>query len=111
MVKKKPEYCIIVITCPSQKEALKIKDLLLKNRLVACVNIIKGVDSFFWWQGKVDFVSEVILSAKTTYATFKEIAACVTRAHSYDVPEIIAIPIMDGNKPYLNWIDDSLKSP
>ena len=102
---------MVVITCPSQKEAGKVKDLLLHNHLVACVNIIKEVDSFFWWQGKIDSASEVMLLAKTTRAKFKKIIACVTEVHPYDTPEIIAIPIIDGNKPYLDWIDDSLKLP
>ncbi|MBU2495722.1 MAG: divalent-cation tolerance protein CutA [Candidatus Omnitrophota bacterium] len=107
----KPKYRMVVITCPSQKKATQIKDLLLHNRLVACVSIIKGVDSFFWWQGKIDSASEVMLLAKTTRAKFKKIIACVTEVHPYDVPEIIAVPIIDGNRPYLGWIDDSLKSP
>ena len=102
---------MVLITSPSLKDALKIKDLLLKSRLVACANIIEGVNSFFWWKGKVDSASEVMLSAKTTRAKFKKIIACVIKTHPYDVPEIIAIPIIDGNKPYLDWIDDSLKSP
>ncbi|MCX5642037.1 MAG: divalent-cation tolerance protein CutA [Candidatus Omnitrophica bacterium] len=108
--KQESMHCIVIITCPSQKDAGRIKDLLLENRLVACVNIIKGVRSFFWWKGTIDSASEVMLLAKTTRAKFKKIAACVTKVHPYDVPEIITIPIMDGNKPYLNWIDDSLKS-
>jgi periplasmic divalent cation tolerance protein len=107
----KSKYCMVVITCPFQKDALKIKDLLLKSRLVACVNIIKGVNSFFWWQGKIDFASEVMLLAKTTRVKFKKIIACVTKVHPYETPEIIAIPIIDGNRSYLDWIDDSLKSP
>ena len=111
MVEKKSKYCVVVITCPSQKDALKIKDLLLKSRLAACANILEGVNSFFWWQGKIDFASEVMLLAKTTRAKFKKIIACVTKVHPYDTPEIIAIPILDGNKPYLDWIDNSLKSP
>ena len=108
--KQKPDYCIAIITCPSKKEAVKIKGLLLDNRLVACVNIIEGVNSFFWWQGKTETASEIMLLAKTTRAKFKKIIACVTKVHPYDVPEIIAIPIIDGNKPYFDWIDDSLKS-
>jgi len=107
--KRESVHCIVIITCPLQKEAATIKDLLLRNHLVACVNIIKGVDSFFWWQGKINFASEVILLAKTTRAKFKEIVRCVTKVHTYDTPEIIAIPIIKGNKPYLKWIDDSLK--
>ena len=109
--RRKPGYCIAIITCPSQKEAVRVKGLLLGNRLVACVNIIKGVDSFFRWQGKTEAASEVMLLAKTTRAKFKKIIACVTEVHPYDTPEIIAVPIIDGNKPYLDWIDDSLKLP
>lgn len=109
--KQKPDYCIAIITCPSQKEAVKVKGLLLDNHLAACVNIIKGVDSFFRWQGKTEAASEIMLLAKTTRAKFKKIIACVTEVHSYDTPEIIAVPIIDGNKSYLDWIDDSLKSP
>ena len=102
---------MVIIACPSPNEAAKIKNILLDNHLVACVNIIKEVDSFFWWHGKIDSASEVMLLAKTTTAKFKKIITCVTAVHSYDVPEIIAVPIIDGNKPYLDWIDDSLKSP
>jgi periplasmic divalent cation tolerance protein len=110
VVKEKTKYCMVVITCPSRKDAGKIKDLLLKSRLAACANILEGVNSFFWWQGKIDSASEVTLLAKTTRAKFKKIIACVTEVHPYDTPEIIAIPIIDGNKPYLDWIDDSLKA-
>jgi periplasmic divalent cation tolerance protein len=109
--KQKSDYCVTIITCPSPKEAAKVKSLLLDNHLVACVNIIKGVSSFFWWQGKVDSASEVMLLAKTTRAKFKEVVRRVTEVHPYDVPEIIAVPIIGGNKPYLDWIDDNLKSP
>jgi len=108
--KRESKYCVVVITCPSQKEAVKVKNILLDHRLVACVNIIKGVDSFFRWQGKIEFASEVMLLAKTTRRKFKKIITRVTEVHPYDVPEIIAIPIIDGNKPYLDWIDESLKS-
>ena len=109
--KQKPGYCIAIITCPAQEDALKIKDLLLKSRLAACANIFEGVNSFFWWQGKIDSASEFMLLAKTTRAKFKKIITRVTEIHPYDIPEIIAVPIIDGNKPYLDWIDDSLKLP
>ena len=102
---------MVMITCPSKKDALKIKGLLMKSHLVACVNILEGVNSFFWWQGKKEAASEIMLLAKTTRAKFKKIIACVTEVHPYNTPEIIAIPIIDGNKPYLGWIDDSLKFP
>ena len=106
----RPGYCAVVITCPSQKEAVKVKDLLLNEHLAACVNIIGGLQSFYWWQGRIESALEVILLAKTTRAKFKEIVARVTEIHPYDVPEIIALLISTGNQPYLKWIDESLKS-
>ena len=109
--KEKAGYCIAIITCPSQKEAERVKGILLVSRLAACVNIIQGVDSFFRWQGRIDSASEVMLLAKTTRAKFKEVIARVAEVHPYDVPEIIAVPVLDGNKPYLDWIDDSLEPP
>jgi periplasmic divalent cation tolerance protein len=106
-----PRYCVVVITCPSQKEAVKVKDLLLHNRLAACVNIIGGIRSSYWWRGKIESASEIILLAKTTRAKFKEIVTRVTEIHPYDIPEIITLPISAGNQPYLKWIDKSLEGP
>ena len=102
------EFIIIFITCSSKEEAKKIKDILLQNKKVACVNIIPKIDSFFWWQGKVDSANEVLLIAKTTNKMSEDIIALVKKHHSYDVPEIIALPIVNGNKEYLDWIKNSI---
>lgn len=96
---------VVMITCSSKREAVKIKEVLLKKRKVACVNIISGVDSFFWWKGKIDSSLEVLLLAKTKKKMLKEIITLVKKIHSYEVPEIIALPVIGGNKNYLKWIE------
>jgi len=102
-------HIIILITTKDKKEAEKISRLLIKNRLAACVNIINGVKSLFWWQGKADQAKEALLIVKSRKEKFVKIAKLVKANHSYDVPEIIAIPIVSGFKPYLNWINDSIR--
>ncbi|MDP3804830.1 MAG: divalent-cation tolerance protein CutA [Candidatus Omnitrophota bacterium] len=103
----KDKFVIIFVTCVSKEDAGKIIDSLLKKRLAACGNIVGGVESKFWWNGKIDSATEVLVMLKAKAANFKAIEKEVKRIHSYDVPEIIAIPIVDGSKEYLKWIGES----
>lgn len=102
-------YIIILVTASGKKEAKYIAQQLIKNKLAACVNIIDKVNSSFRWQGKIDQASEVLLIIKSKKEKLAKIIKTVKAAHSYDVPEIIALPIIGGHKPYLDWINDSLK--
>ncbi|MCX5704581.1 MAG: divalent-cation tolerance protein CutA [Candidatus Omnitrophica bacterium] len=102
-------HIVILITASKKKEAKKIAAKLLKEKLVACVNIVDKVESFFWWQGKIDNASESLMVIKSTKAKFRKIVKTVLSVHSYTVPEIIALPIIAGHKPYLDWIDESLR--
>jgi periplasmic divalent cation tolerance protein len=102
-------YIIILITASNKKEARKIVQALLNKRLVACVNIVDGIDSFFWWQGKIDHAKETLLIVKSKKEKLPKIIRLVKSLHSYEVPEIIAMPIIGGNRPYLKWIDESLR--
>lgn len=77
---------------------------ILKKRLAACANIVSGVDSRFWWKGRLDRAKEALIMFKTVAKNFKKIEKEIKRLHSYEVPEIIAVPIMAGSKSYLNWI-------
>ena len=101
-------YIVIFIACANNKEAAVIANVLLQKKLVACVNIIEKINSFFWWQGKIDSAKEVLLIAKSKKTNFKKIARLVKAKHSYDIPEIIALPVIAGHKLYLEWIDGSL---
>jgi periplasmic divalent cation tolerance protein len=102
-------YIVIFITASNKKEAKKIAEKLIKNKLAACVNIVNKIESLFWWQAKVDKASEVLLIVKSRKDKLAKIIAAVKSAHSYDVPEIIALPIIGGYKPYLKWINESLR--
>ncbi|MCM8800900.1 MAG: divalent-cation tolerance protein CutA [Candidatus Omnitrophica bacterium] len=102
-------YLVIFITASCRKEAEKIAQVLLKYRLAACINIIKNINSFFWWQGKVDKAEESLLIIKTKKALFSQLISKVKAIHSYKVPEIIAIPIVKGERNYLDWLDESVR--
>ena len=102
-------HAIIFITAPEKNEAELIAQALLQEKLAACVNLIENIHSFFWWQGKIDNAKEVLLVVKTKKSLVSKLIKKVQVIHSYEVPEIIALPIISGNKKYLNWIDDSTR--
>ena len=102
-------YVAIFITVSTRAEADKIAEVLLNERRVACTNIIPGVSSLFWWQEKLDSAQENLLIAKTKVSQLDEVVRLVKENHSYDVPEIIAVPIIGGNQDYLEWIDNEVK--
>ena len=97
--------CItILITAGSYEEARKIAEILVGQRTVACVNIVPKVKSLFRWRDRVEEAEESLLIAKTRAELFPEIMNLVKQTHSYEVPEIIALPITQGNPDYLSWI-------
>ena len=100
---------VIYVTCASLKEAKKISGKLLKLKLVACANIVKGVQSAYWWKGKIERSNEVMLIMKSRKQLFKKIVSEVKKLHSYSVPEIIALPIIAGNPDYLKWIKENVR--
>lgn len=101
---------IIVLTnTGSQEEARKIAQALLNRKLAACVNIIPGVESTYWWKGKIETAPEWTLLIKTVRGNFDAICTAIRELHSYDLPECIAIRIDDGSEQYLNWITESVE--
>ena len=96
---------VVFITTSSRDEADKISGLLLNKRKTACVNIVPRVESYFWWQGKLNSAEESLLIVKTKASALSEIIDLVKGAHSYSVPEITALPIIGGSEDYLNWVD------
>jgi periplasmic divalent cation tolerance protein len=99
------KYIVVFITCSSKEEADKIANAVIAKSFAACVNIIDNVRSIFHWQEKVEDADEVLLIAKTKAKLLDEIIPLVKQLHSYDLPEIIALPILGGSEDYLNWID------
>jgi periplasmic divalent cation tolerance protein len=102
-------YIVIIVTTANKSEAEKIAHSLLDERLVACANIIGPANSLFWWHGKIENAEEYMLLMKTRSEMFEKLAEKVKALHSYEVPEIIAIPIVKGFKPYLEWLNNSLR--
>jgi periplasmic divalent cation tolerance protein len=102
---------IVLVTCGSRKKARRIARSVVEARLAACVNVLQApVESIYRWKGKVETAREFLLVIKTTRKRFAALEAEVRRLHSYDVPEIIALPIEQGSKAYLAWIDDSVRA-
>ncbi len=104
-------YIVILVTASNKKEARKIAGRLIKNKLAACVNITERIESLFFWEGKIQRTRESLLIIKSTRAKFPRIVKLIKSLHSYKVPEIIALPVIAGDKPYLGWIDASIRQP
>ena len=102
-------HIVVLVTASSKKEGQKLASCLLQEKLAACVNVIDGVNSLFRWQGKIDKAKEALLIIKTRKTLFNKLLKKVKSLHSYEVPEIVALPIIAGNKKYLDWIDDSTR--
>ncbi len=96
---------VVFVTASGEEESGKIADALLKQRKAACVSIVPGVASRFWWEGKLDSARESLLIVKTRAALVPEVVEIVRHLHSYSVPEVVALPIVAGNREYLDWVD------
>ena len=109
MKKNRGNY-VVLVTCASRVEARKIARLVVAAKLAACANLVSApVESIYRWKGRVESANEFLLVIKTTHARFPALREAILRAHSYDVPEIIALPVAAGSKNYLAWIADSVK--
>jgi periplasmic divalent cation tolerance protein len=102
-------YIVVFVTASSSKEAQTIADKLVRARLIACANIVDNIKSIFRWEGKPDSAKEVLLIMKSKKSCLPKIIKMVKSLHSYDVPEIIALPIISGDKKYLRWLDESVR--
>jgi len=101
-------FIVVYCTIPKQ-DAKVLAHQLIQNRLAACVNIVDEVNSLFFWEGSVQDEKESLLIIKTKQSVFEKLEKFITKNHPYDVPEIIAMPIVNANLEYLNWLDDTVK--
>jgi periplasmic divalent cation tolerance protein len=99
-----PACLLVYITAPDAAAAKRIGRSVVEERLAACANVIDGMSSIYWWQGKVEEASEAVLILKTTVARAEELIARVKTLHSYECPAIVALPIARGSAEYLDWI-------
>lgn len=103
------KHLVVFVTAATPEEAERIGRTLVDEKLAACVNVIRDIRSFFWWQGKVSDERESLLLIKTRGAVFPALRDRVKALHSYTVPEIIALPLWDGSADYLAWVDESTR--
>lgn len=99
----------VFLTAPNGEEATRLADLLVGAQLAACVQILPEMESVYRWQGKIERQSEILLIVKTTAGKFADLEREVRALHSYETPEIVAVPIVAGSNPYLEWLTASVK--
>lgn len=99
---------LVLCTCENQEQAQRIARTLVEERLAACANILPGVVSTFRWQGEVSEANEIQLFVKTAMERYQALERRIAELHSYDTPEIIAIPITAGSEKYLRWLREQL---
>jgi uncharacterized protein involved in tolerance to divalent cations len=107
MVASEERYVVVMVTVPSKELGDRISWQLVRDNLAACVNRMK-VNSTYFWSGDVHIEDEELLLIKTTLAGFERLKEKVVEMHTYDVPEIIAVPIVAGHAPYLKWIGETV---
>lgn len=100
---------LVYITAGDKDEARRIGRELLESRLAACVNIVDGMNSMYWWQGELQDETEAVLIAKTKESLVPELIEKVKSVHSYDCPCVVSVPILDGNADFLKWIEAETK--
>ena len=98
------DYSVVFMTASSHEEAENIAENLVSHKLAACVNILPNMKSFYWWDDKVCKDDELLLVAKIKTSLFNDLEKAVKKLHSYDVPEIILLPIENGSNAYLQWM-------
>jgi periplasmic divalent cation tolerance protein len=99
---------VVLSTCASPQEAERLARSLVEQRLAACVNVLPGVASHYWWQGRIETAEECLLLIKSSRESFDQLRSAIEQVHSYEIPEVIALPVVDGAANYLNWIDLNL---
>lgn len=104
------ELIQIITTVDNQEKALKIAENLVQRKLAGCVQVSGPITSTYWWEGKVETSKEWYCIIKTLSNLYKEVEAAILSIHPYEVPEILALPIIGGNPAYLNWLYDSINT-
>lgn len=103
------KHITLLCTCPDEESAELISRSLLEKRFCACINQIKNCHSVYRWQGTITHDEEILLIIKTTQARYDDIEAAIIKQHPYDIPEIIALPVIAGSKDYLSWLENAVE--
>jgi periplasmic divalent cation tolerance protein len=100
---------VVFSTCGSQEEAETLARRLLEARVAACVNVITQIRSYYWWKGKIEEAGEYLLVIKTSRDVFERVRTVLEGAHSYELPEVLALAVIEGSPNYLAWLDGELR--
>ncbi len=100
---------VVLSTCASEEEADRIARLLVERRLAACVNVLPNMRSVYRWNGGIESANECLLVIKSARGLFEQLRAALESAHSYELPEALALTVIDGSPAYLKWLDASLQ--
>jgi periplasmic divalent cation tolerance protein len=103
------DFQIVLSTCADREEAERIAHRLVEQQLAACVNILPGVQSIYRWQGNVESAAEVLMVIKTSAGLVPEVQSTIANLHSYEVPELLVLPVAGGSEAYLGWLKASLR--
>jgi len=103
------QYIQVFVSCASREEAKSLVDALLNDQIIACAQILPGIESFYRWQGQTERAEECLLLLKSQSDKFPAIERTIKALHSYDVPEILAMPVTAGSTAYLKWINEQIK--
>ena len=101
---------VVFTTCNSQEQGAQLARHLIEHRLAACVNVLTGARSFYRWKDEIAQASEVVLIIKSRRDVFEKLREAIVQLHSYEIPEVIALPVVDGSAAYLSWLDRELAS-
>lgn len=103
-------FQVVLCNCPDLSSAQQLAQYLVEEKLAACVNLIPQVQSFYLWENNIVQDQEVTLLIKTTSACYNNLEQAIKQRHSYQIPEIIALPIVNGYQPYLNWLTENTRN-
>jgi periplasmic divalent cation tolerance protein len=103
------QFCAALVTAPDRKTARKLARVALRTRAAACANLVPGLESHYWWKGKIESSAEVLIIFKTTRKLLGKLEKVVLKNHPYDTPEFIVLPLRAGNERYLAWLTASTR--
>ena len=101
---------IVFVTAPSLEVARELITGILERRLAACANLVPGIESHYWWEGKLESSDEALLIFKTRHALTPKLERVIREIHPYDTPEFIALPLTTGSRKYLAWLEDNTEA-
>ncbi len=101
-------HAVVLVTAPDLKTARKVARAALTTKLVACANLIPKIESHYWWQGRIEKSTELLIVFKTSRARLAALERCVLANHPYDTPEFIVLALAGGNRRYLAWLTDAI---